>query len=119
MVEHTLNLDNIFGSLADPTRRDILRRVAKKQLSVKQIARPYDMSFAGISKHLIVLEKAGLVVKHRQGKEQMVMANPATLKSADDYLRRYEQLWSQRFNRLDELLKKEKSKMLKNLFNPK
>jgi DNA-binding transcriptional ArsR family regulator len=119
MVEYNSGLNAVFASLADPTRRDILRRVAKKQLSVKDIARAYDISFAGISKHLIVLEKARLITKHRRGKEQLVTASPAAIKAADDYLQHYRELWNQRFNRLDELLKKEKSGILKNLLSPK
>lgn len=119
MVEYALKLDFIFGSLADPTRRDILRRVAKKQLSVKELARAYEISFAGVSKHLMVLQKAGLVIKQRQGKEQLVRVNPAALKSADDYLCRYRELWEERFSRLDEVLKLEKEKMIKELLNPK
>jgi DNA-binding transcriptional ArsR family regulator len=115
MVESNLKLNLVFASLADPTRRDILQRVTKKQLSVKEIAQNYKMSFAGISKHLMVMQKAGLIVKKRQGKEQLIMANPKTIKSADDYLKHYEAIWIQRFDRLEELLKKEKEQMIKRL----
>jgi DNA-binding transcriptional ArsR family regulator len=58
MVEYTLDLDNIFFSLADPTRRDILKRVSAKDLSISEIADPYHLTFAAISKHIKVLEKA-------------------------------------------------------------
>ncbi len=57
MVEHILQLDSVFGSLADPTRRDILQRVTKQELSVGEVAKPYKMSFAAISKHLKILDK--------------------------------------------------------------
>jgi len=105
MVEYTLNLDNIFSSLSDPTRRDILRRVARKPLSVGQIARHYKLTFAAISKHLQVLQKAKLVVKTKRGKEQMVELYPKTLASADEYLRQYEDIWNRRLDRLDNLFK--------------
>src|SRR5437868_4234346 len=98
MVEYALNLDNIFGSLADPTRRDILKRVAKKPLSISAIAIHYKLTFAAISKHLQVMQRAKLIVKRRKGKEQMVELYPKALASADDYLRHYEHLWNQRFD---------------------
>lgn len=108
MVEYTLQLDNIFGSLADATRRDILKQVSKKQLSVGEIAKHYKLTFAAISKHLQVLQKAKLIVKHRQGKKQMVKSSPTTLRNAADYLQHYEAIWNQRFDRLDKLLQEEK-----------
>lgn len=107
MVERTIELDNIFASLADPTRRDILARVARGELSVGDIAEHYDISFAAISKHLNVLEKARLIIKRREGKKQMVTLAPDALKSADEYLEQYRQMWEQKFNKLDELLKED------------
>ncbi len=110
MVEYALSLNSIFGSLADPTRRDILKRVSKKQLNVSEIAKNYDISFAGVAKHLKILEKARLIVKHRQGKQQIVQLSPMAIKDASEYLQRYKAMWEQRFDRLDELLKEEKNK---------
>ncbi len=107
MVEYTLSLDSIFGSLADPTRRDILSRVAQGDLTVGEIAKPYDLTLAAISKHLKVLEKAKLIVKRRRGKEQIVSLYPAAFKSAEDYLRWYQNLWNQRLDSLEEYLAKE------------
>jgi DNA-binding transcriptional ArsR family regulator len=107
MVEYTLSLDSIFGSLADATRRDILRRVSQDELSVTEIARPYGVSLAAVSKHLKILEQARLIVKHRIGKRQLVRASPLALKDAADYLHYYEQLWEVRFDRLEEYLDKE------------
>jgi len=101
MVEYSLQLDSIFGSLADPTRRDILQRLGGGELSVGEIARPYHMTFAAISKHLKVLEKAQLVVKRRRGREQIVELTPGALAEAGEYLRRYEQLWQRRLDALD------------------
>jgi DNA-binding transcriptional ArsR family regulator len=107
MVEYTMNLDTIFGSLADPTRRDILQRVTGNQLTISEIAQPYDMSLAAISKHIKILEKASLIIKRRKGKEQIVTLAPGALDEASDYLDSYRQLWEERFNRLEELLKEE------------
>jgi DNA-binding transcriptional ArsR family regulator len=104
MVEYVLSLDNIFSSLSDPTRRDILKRVASKEMSVGEIAKHYDLTFAAVSKHLKVLERAKLVIKQRRGKEQMVSVMPDALKEADDYLEAYRALWEERFDRLDALL---------------
>lgn len=102
-----MNLDTIFGSLADPTRRDILQRVTGNQLTISEIAQPYDMSLAAISKHIKILEKASLIIKRRKGKEQIVTLAPGALDEASDYLDSYRQLWEERFNRLEELLKEE------------
>lgn len=107
MVERTIELDNIFASLADPTRRDILARVARGELSVSDIANSYDISLAAISKHLNVLERAKLIIKRREGKKQMVTLAPDALMSADEYLEQYRQMWEQKFNKLDAILKEE------------
>lgn len=108
MVEYSLSLDLVFSSLADPTRRDILDRVTGKELSISEVAEPYNLTFAAVSKHLKVLEQAKLIVKKRRGKHQFVQASPSALKDAAEYLSHYEKLWSERFDSLDELLKEEK-----------
>ena len=105
MVEYTFPLDSIFSSLADPTRRDILARVAQAELTVSEIAMPYDMSLAAVSKHLKILERAKLVVKRKRGKEQLVTMNAQGLADANQYLQQYKQLWEQRLDSLDEYLK--------------
>lgn len=104
MVEQAIHLDSIFGSLSDPTRRDILGRVAKRELSVGEIAKSYNMTFAAVSKHLRVLEQAKLIAKQRRGKEQIVSVAPATLKSAAQYLNQYESMWNERYDALDSYL---------------
>ncbi len=107
MVEHSLTLDPldlIFGSLAHPIRRGILKQVMKKELSIGEIAAPYKLTFAAISKHLGVLEKAKLIVKRRQGKEQMVALSPTAFKDAAQYLKHYEKLWNDRFDSLEKYL---------------
>lgn len=89
MVEYSLELDDIFAALADPTRRDILERLGGHGMSVGAIARHYDFSFAGVAKHLDVLERAGLVRKTRRGREQIVTIDPRGLAAAGDYLELY------------------------------
>ena len=107
MLEQTQNLDTIFSSLADPTRRDILRRVAGVELTVTEVAKPYDLTLAAISKHLKILEKAHLIVKQRRGKQQFVQAAPEAIKHATAYLRNYEQLWNDQFDVLEQYLSSE------------
>jgi DNA-binding transcriptional ArsR family regulator len=97
-------LDSIFGSLSDPTRRDILRRVAVKSMSISEIAEPYDVSLAAVSKHLKILEKAELILKKRFGKEQHVELRPKAFKNAAAYLREYEKLWNARLDSLERYL---------------
>ncbi|MBI4836061.1 MAG: winged helix-turn-helix transcriptional regulator [Candidatus Abawacabacteria bacterium] len=100
MVKYDLNLDSIFSSLSDPTRRDILQRVADRELTVGEIAQPYQLSLAAVSKHLKVLEHSQLIVKRRKGKKQLVKLSPLALKNAAHYLQEYQALWE---NRLDSL----------------
>src|SRR5258708_33403971 len=107
MVEQDAYLDGIFGSLADPIRRDILRRLMNAQYTVSQIAQDYQISFAAVAKHLNVLEKAQLVVKQRRGKEQVVSIAPQAFKDASHYLAQYEALWNYRFDALDKVLKED------------
>ena len=107
MVEYNFSLDEVFGSLADPTRRDILERVAAAELTVGEIALPYDLSLAAVSKHLKILEKARLIIKRRRGKQQLVTAAPAAIEEARDYLESYRQQWEERFERLEQILSEE------------
>jgi DNA-binding transcriptional ArsR family regulator len=108
MVESTYNLDSVFGSLSDPTRRDIIRRVSQRSMSVGQVAKHYAISLAGIAKHLDVLERAGLIRKTRKGKEQIVSIDPRALASANEYLELYRDMWEQRLDSLDKLLSDKK-----------
>ena len=107
MVEYSISLDSTFASLADPTRRDILRRVSEHQLSVGEIARYYDLTFSAVSKHLKVLERASLIIKHRKGKEQMVSLAPLALADAMEYLQWYRQFMEARYDSLENYLSKE------------
>jgi len=105
MVEQSINYDNLFRALADATRRDILARVAEKDLSISSLAKPYTMSFAAIAKHVSVLELAKLITKRRVGKEQIISAAPRTINQATKYLEVYEKTWNGRFDALENLLK--------------
>lgn len=104
MVELTLTLDTIFGSLADKTRRDILKRVSKRDLTISEIAKPYPLSFAAIAKHVAVLERARLITKRRRGKEQIISAQAQTITLAAKQLTQYETMLRERYDRLETLL---------------
>ena len=107
MVECTAPLDLIFHSLADATRRDILRRLSRAEQTISQLARPYAMSLAAIAKHVGVLERAGLVTKERAGKEKVVRIVPTTIRIAEDHLSQYEKLWTARYDALEQLLNRD------------
>lgn len=107
MVEYTLGIDNIFSALADPTRRDILERTTDGELTVNEIALEYDMSLAAISKHLKVLFGAGLINKRKDGRYNYVSARTEGMREAAQYLKQYEQLWTERLDALDSYLKEE------------
>jgi DNA-binding transcriptional ArsR family regulator len=106
MVEQSIELDGIFGSLADATRRDMLKRVAKTELSISALAQSYKMSFAAIAKHVNVLETSRLVIKRKEGREQIISANPKTIQIAMTHLEQYEKLWGERFSELDQYFNK-------------
>ena len=105
MVEYTIDLDSVFSSLADATRRDILDRVSQRSQSIGELAEEHKhLSFAAIAKHIAVLEEAHLVIKKREGRYQIISANPKTITVASDALERYKALWDARFDALDSLL---------------
>lgn len=99
------DLDRLFHALADATRRDIVRRLCGGETaSVSGLAAGYDMSFAAVQKHVVVLEAAGLVTKHARGREKLVRGNPERLARARDVLQQLEQLWQSRLRQLDAFL---------------
>jgi DNA-binding transcriptional ArsR family regulator len=108
MVEYTARLDLIYGSLSDTTRRNILLRLARRELSVGEIATSYDISLAAVSKHLVVLENARLLTKRREGKQQIVALAPAALADASRHLERYQDIWESRLDRLEQYLEKKR-----------
>ena len=104
MVNYTVSLDAVFGSLADPTRRDILARLSRGELTVGELAANYSISLPAISKHLKVMEQAKLIIKRKEGKQQIVTLTPEALMTADEYLEQYRQMWQSRFDKLDTLI---------------
>ena len=99
-------LDSTFAALADPTRRAILARLALGETSVTDLAEPFEMSMPAISKHLKVLERAGLIDRGREAQYRPARLNPQALKSAADWIGEYRQFWEASFDRLDAYLKK-------------
>jgi len=97
-------IDRIFQALADRTRRDIVRRVIEREQNVTDLAGRYAMSFAAVQKHVAVLERSGLVVKRRQGREQFVGPVVDTIGRARALLDDYEALWRGRVGRMDAIL---------------
>jgi DNA-binding transcriptional ArsR family regulator len=96
--------DERFRALADPTRRDILRRVIVEEHSVSDLARRYPMSFAAVQKHVAVLERAGWVHKRRHGREQLVSGDREALRAVRRLLDTYETLWRGRVERMEHIL---------------
>jgi DNA-binding transcriptional ArsR family regulator len=96
--------DRVFHALADATRRDILARAIEREQSVSALARHYEISLTAVQKHVGVLERAALVSKNRSGREQLVVANPETLRRANTLLESFEQLWIDRANRIAQIL---------------
>src|SRR5687768_16694556 len=98
-------LSATFSALADPTRRAILARLALGQTSVSELAKPFDISAPAISKHLKVLESAGLITRGREAQWRPCKIELNALKGVDDWLEEYRRLWEQRLDRLEEYLK--------------
>ena len=98
-------LDRTFSALADPTRRAILARLASGEASVQELARPFDMSLPAISKHLKVLERAGLVARGRDGQRRPCRLVAAPLRDVAEWAERYRRFWEESFDRLDDYLR--------------
>src|ERR1700685_2918566 len=99
-------LSETFQALTDPTRRAILARLSLGEYSVNELAEPFAMSLPAVSKHLKVLERAGLISRSRQAQYRPCKLEAQTLKSVDAWLEEYRRLWEQRFDRLDAYLQK-------------
>lgn len=95
-----------FAALADPTRRAILARLAEGEASVNDLAAPFDMSLPAVSKHLKVLEKAGLISRGREAQWRPARLEPMALKGVADWLEHYRRYWDSSFDRLETYLKK-------------
>ena len=100
------HLSTTFAALADPTRRAILSRLAAKgETAVTELARPFSMTLPGISKHLKVLERAGLIARGREAQWRPCRLNAAPLKDVADWVDHYRRFWDESFDRLDEYLR--------------
>jgi DNA-binding transcriptional ArsR family regulator len=97
-------LSAVFGALADPTRRAILARLTAGDATVAEIAAPFDVTQPAISRHLKVLERAGLISRRRRGTARLSHLEATALREAADWLARYQAYWDERYDRLDALL---------------
>ena len=107
-------LSTTFAALADPTRRAILARLSKGEASVTELAKPFDLSLPGVSKHLKVLQRAGLITQSRNAQWRPCRLEAGRLKEASEWVGDYRRFWDERFQRLDDvlqdLIKKEKDR---------
>jgi len=102
----TDSLSAAFAALADPTRRAIIARLAEGEASVNELAAPFDMSLPAVSKHLKVLEKAGLISRGKEAQWRPARLEPQTMKGIADWLEQYRRFWESSFDRLDGYLQK-------------
>src|ERR1041384_7735064 len=100
-----MSLDTTFAALSDPTRRAILARLALGETSVSELAKPFSMSLPAVSKHLKVLERAGLIARGREAQWRPCRIEVNALKPVDDWLENSRRLWEERFDRLDVYLR--------------
>jgi len=103
-------LDQTYAALADPTRRAILTRLQQQEARVTELAAPFNMSLNAVSKHLQVLERAGLIRREVRGREHYLSAKPEPLQYAADWLNAYQQFWDHRLERLDTFLRQKKTR---------
>lgn len=106
----TIEVDQMFSALADETRRDIVRRAMNGEEGVSELATHYPMSFAAVQKHIAVLERAGLISKHRMGRRKVVRTRIAALREARRLLEYYEELWRDRIDRMADIIEETKEK---------
>jgi DNA-binding transcriptional ArsR family regulator len=107
-MQHDLN--TTFAALADPTRRAILARLASGEASVTELGEPFEMSLPAISKHLKVLERAGLIARGREAQWRPCRLAAGPLKDVADWLEHYRRFWEESFDRLDDYLRELKTK---------
>jgi DNA-binding transcriptional ArsR family regulator len=101
-----LQLDLVFHALSDSTRRAILRDLSKREKTVSELAKPYKMSLAAVSKHLKVLQAARLVDRRKEGSFQIVTLNPVSLQTAEKWIAYYEKFWNRRLDALQKFLER-------------
>ncbi len=115
MVLHSLSLDGVFHALSDPTRRAMLRHLASGERNIGELAAHFNMSFAAASKHVRVLEAAGLLRRKVEGRRHVCRMEPSPLAAADKWLRYYERFWSRQLDALEALLKAEDAAAAKSM----
>ena len=108
MVEN--RLDATFSALAHPTRRVMLASLALGEKSIGELAEPFAMTFAGASKHVKVLEEAGLIARRKKGRTHLISIEAKPLEEAERWLRQWEKFWTTRLNRLEALIERDKHK---------
>ncbi|HEX2613153.1 MAG TPA: metalloregulator ArsR/SmtB family transcription factor [Fibrobacteria bacterium] len=108
------HLDAVFSALADPTRRAIVARLAKGETSVKELAKPFKISGPAVTKHLKVLQGAGLIARSKRAQQRPCRLVPKPLKEATDWMEQYRALWEARLDRLDDYLMELQGKPKKN-----
>ena len=103
MVEHLrpVELDRVFSALADPTRRAILRRLSDRPATINEIAKPFRVSLNAISKHVMTLERAGMLRREIKGRRHYCCIEPGPLREANEWLEHYRQFWEQRLEALE------------------
>ncbi len=107
MVDQSAQLDAVFHALADPTRRAMLGHLAGRERTIGELATPFRMSLAGASKHVRVLERAGLVTRMIRGRTHYCRLRAARLAEADAWLKRYERFWNESLDALESILREE------------
>lgn len=113
MVEEHTHLDAVFHAVSDPTRRAMLGQLAERELTISELAAPFSMSFAGASKHVRVLENAGLVMRTICGRTHVCRLQAARLAEADAWLKGYARFWNAKLDSLESLLRTEDEVKLK------
>jgi DNA-binding transcriptional ArsR family regulator len=110
MVNYSSGLDATFAALSDATRRGILARLASGEASVSELAAPYDMSLPAVSKHLRVLESAGLVTRNKEGRVQRCRLEAAPMRGAADWIEHYRRFWEAQLDSLHQFLQESSNK---------
>ena len=110
MVKHSSKLDATFAALSDPIRRGILSRLAKGDSSVGELARPFDVSLPAISRHLRVLQRAGLLTQDRQGRVRRCRLRATPMRAAAAWIERYSRFWTQQLDALAQFVEQTESK---------
>ncbi len=113
MVKHNTQLDLTFSALSDPTRRAILSRLSEGDVSVGELAQPFEISLPAVSKHLRVLQRAGLLAQDPQGRVRRCKLQAAPMREAAEWVQRYRRFWTRQLDALAEFVEVEKPKNLR------